>query len=969
MTVLKNTNSLFTLLAYLFSALLLFGCGGGGGGGGGASVPIPVTPTVSISSLDITSVGKSLKVSETFQLTVTGTFSDGSTQNLTSLVTWSVANSALLEVSNTGLITALSAGTSDVTAAFEGQSIETNILIKALTDLSISPSSATLAIATSEKLTVTGLYSDNSNETLNSLVTWESSDVNVASISNIGLVLAVSTGETLITANIGELSSSLSVTVSSATLQSIEVSSPITQIASGLSSTFLAKGIYSDGTEQNLSDQVVWTVSDTAIASINAETGLLTALQPGTLSVIASKDGQTGSLEITVSNANLTGIAITPSDIFLAKGSSEPVNVTASFSDNTKQDVSSQVDWVNSNDQIAIIEDNSFTVQALLEGSTTLSASLLGEQADLSITVTNAELVSLALNPINASIPLGQSQQYYAQGTFTDGTVQDLTSEVTWISSNEDQVLINNTDSLAGFAESIALGSTKITVALGDIQQDTLLTIGNAMLTSIQVQPVNQVMARGTDAEIKALGYFTDGSLIDLTSKVIWTASRTKSVDVISVINGTVLSLNEGSALISAKLDGVVGLGNIRVTDATLQSLAISATQTAVPSGITQQLVAIGTYSDMSTRSLNHQVNWQSDDVLKATVSNASSNSGLLRAISPGQLTISVSLGSLSNQINIDVTNATLTGIQINNPSSQLNVASSQLLTAVASFSDSSTQDVSSQVDWLSSVPNIASIGNAIFDKGFVKALSAGTVNISASLQDVSSSSVALEISLNPNVPKALNLSVQPNLILNDSNDVAQVSLVLVPSTEAGVIADGTPITLTITEGDTNRDINLITTDGAVNYSLQSSYDGFISLSATASDYSVDSGLSSTDDLANAFYIKGRGNIVYENNTLKTGSVFFLFFRNLTNRVFIVDQINVGYLDPNNNNAFVNFPESPITSGAFISDGDLTAGEFNAFGYELDFDVEASIFVISYLISDENSNKSFRIDTSFNFAQ
>jgi len=965
MTVLKNTNSLFSLLAYLFSALLLFGCGGGGG----ASVPIPVTPTVSISSLDITSVRKSLKVSETFQLTVTGTFSDGSTQNLTSLVTWSVANSALLEVSNTGLITALSAGTSDVTAAFEGQSIETNILIKALTDLSISPSSATLAIATSEKLTVTGLYSDNSNETLNSLVTWESSDVNVATISNIGLVLAVSTGETLITANIGELSSSLSVTVSSATLQSIEVSSPITQIASGLTSTFLAKGIYSDGTEQNLSDQVVWSVLDTAIASINAETGLLTALQPGTLSVIASKDGQTGSLEITVSNANLTGIAITPSDISLAKGSSEPVNVTASFSDNTKQDVSSQVDWVNSNDQIAIIEDNSFTVQALLEGSTTLSASLLGEQADLSITVTNAELVSLALNPINSSIPLGQSQQYYAQGTFTDGTVQDLTSEVTWISSNEDQVLINNTDSLAGFAESIALGSTKITVAFGDIQQDTLLTIGNAMLTSIQVQPVNQVMARGTDAEIKALGYFTDGSLIDLTSKVIWTASRTKSVDVISVINGTVLSLNEGSALISAKLDGVVGLGNIRVTDATLQSLAINATQTAMPSGITQQLVAIGTYSDMSTRNLNHQVNWQSDDILKATVSNASSNSGLLRAISPGQLTISVSLGSLSNQINIDVTNATLTGIQINNPSSQLNVTSSQLLTAVASFSDSSTQDVSSQVDWLSSVPNIASIGNAIFDKGFVKALAAGTVNISASLQGVNSSSVPLEVSLNPNVPKALNLSVQPNLILNDSNDVAQVSLVLVPSTEAGVIADGTPITLTITEGDTNRDINLITTDGAVNYSLQSSYDGFISLSATASDYSVDSGLSSTDDLANAFYIKGRGNIVYENNTLKTGSVFFLFFRNLTNRVFIVDQINVGYLDPNNNNAFVNFPESPITSGAFISDGDLTAGEFNAFGYELDNDIEASIFVISYLISDENSNTSFRIDSSFNFAQ
>ncbi|MGK0305301.1 MAG: hypothetical protein ACI8UG_001047 [Gammaproteobacteria bacterium] len=966
MTVLKITNSLFTLLAYLFSALLLFGCGGGGGG---TSVPIPVTPTVSISSLDITSVGKSLKVSETFQLTVTGAFSDGSTQNLTSQVTWSVADSAVFEVSNAGLVTALSAGTSDVTAAFEGQSIETNILVKALTDLRISPSSATLAIATSEKLTVTGLYSDNSNETLNSLVTWESSDVNVATISNFGLVIAVSTGETLIRANIGELSSSLRVTVSPATLQSIEISSPMTKIASGLTTTFSAKGIYSDGTEQNLSDQVVWSVSDSAIASINAETGLLTALQPGTSLVNAGKEAQTRSLEITVSPASLSSIAITPSDISLAKGSSEPVNVTASFSDNTKQDVSSQVDWVNSNDQIAIIKDDLFTVQALLEGSTTLSASLLGEQADLSITVTNAELVSLALNPINASIPLGQSQQYYAQGTFADGTVQDLTSEVTWISSNEDQVLINNTDSLAGLAESVALGSTKITVALGDIQQDTLLTIGNVMLSSIQVQPVNQVIAKGSDAEIKALGYFTDGSLIDLTSKVIWTASRTKSVDVISVSNGTVLSLSEGTALISAKLDGVVGLGNIRVTDATLQSLAISATQTAMPNGITQQLVATGTYSDMSTRNLNHRVNWQSDDVLKATVSNANSNSGLLRAISPGQLTISVSLGSLSNQINIDVTDAELTGIQINNPNSQINVTSTQLVTAIATFSDSSTQDVSTQVNWLSSDTSIASIGNAEFDKGFVTALSAGMVNVSASLQGIKSSTTPLEVILNPNFPRALNLSVQPNMILNDSSDTSEISLVLVPSKEAGVIADGTPVTLTITEGDTNRDVNLVTTNGKVNYSLQSSYDGFISLSATASDYSVDSGLSSANDLANAFYIKGQGTLVYENNTLKAGSVLYLLLRNLTNRVFIVDQINVGYLDPNNNNAFVNFPDSPITSGAFISDGDLTAGEFNAIGYELDNDTESSIFVISYLIFDENSNAPFRLDSSFNFVQ
>jgi hypothetical protein len=227
-------------------------------------------------------------------------------------------------------------------------------------------------------------------------------------------------------------------------------------------------------------------------------------------------------------------------------------------------------------------------MQALLEGSTTLSARLAGEQADLSIIVTNAELASIVIHPVNASIPLEQSQQYYAQGTFTDGTVHDLTSQVTWLSSNESQALINNTESLAGLAESITLGNTTLTAILGDIQQNTTLTIGNALLSSIEVEPANQTVAKGSDVEIKALGYFTDGSLIDLTSKVTWSSSSTTFVDAVLATNGVVKGLNQGSALISAALDGVVGLGNIKVTDATLQNISIRAAQTTVPSVLLQ---------------------------------------------------------------------------------------------------------------------------------------------------------------------------------------------------------------------------------------------------------------------------------------------------------------------------------------------------------------------------------------------
>jgi uncharacterized protein YjdB len=935
----------------------------------GVSEAKQVTVLPNLVSLSSTEVIPSLKIFDTFQLTLTGIYSDASTQNLTSLATWSVVDVTVLSVSSTGLVSALSAGTTLVTALYKGLTVERSISVKALADLSISPTSMTLAIASSEQLSVTGRYTDNSVEALGSVVTWQTTDVNVASISNSGVVLGVATGTISITASVGSVSSSLSVTVSPATLRSIVVSSQVSQLAAGLTASLSAKGLYSDGTEQVLSGQVVWSVSDESIASIDPETGLLTALETGTVSVIATKEGLSNALSFFVTQATLSSIAISPSDITLAAGSSEQVNITAVFSDNTKLDVSSQVDWINSNDQIAIIDDNSSTVIARLAGSTTLSATLSGQQADLLINVTDAQLVSLSLSPVNASIPLGQSQRYTAQGTYTDASVQDLSSVVTWLSNNEGFALISNTGSLTGLAESVASGTVTLTAVVGDIQQDTSLTITNAVLSSIEIQPANQAVAKGTNAQISARGYYTDGSKIDLTSEVIWSSSNNSSVNMLSANNGTVQSLDAGSALISATLEGLTGVGNITVTAATLQSISISPTQVTLPSGMSQRLIATGTYSDSSILNISQQVSWQSDDILKATVSNNNAESGLLRAIGMGQLTVSASLGSLIDQVNIDVTDALLTSIQVSSVSTQLNVKSSVLATAIGHFSDSSTQDLSSQVNWLSSNVNIASIGNTEFEKGLVSALSPGIVDISASRSGINSLPIALEVVFNPNLPKAINMLVQPNIIINDSNDAAQVDLVLVPSANGGVIADGTPITLTITEGAMDRNVDLVTTNGAVSYSLQSSYDGFISLSASTNDYTVTSGVLSTDSLSDAISSTGRSNGLYENNMLQQGSAFFVLVRNLTNRVFNIEQINIGYRDPNNGNVFVDFPGSPITTAAAISDGDLTAGEFSFIGYELDNDVEARIYIISYVISDDQSNSVFALINTFNFAQ
>lgn len=961
MLVVKNISSIHKLILYILCAIFISACGGGGGGSSSSA------PVVTLNALSMTNANSTLKVADTFQLNVTGTYSDSSTQDLSSSATWSVANSTVLSVSSTGLVKALSAGTTNVTASYGGLSIQRSISVKALVDLNISPSTLTLAIASAQQLSVTGLYTDNSTEAFDELVQWNSENPGIASISETGEVLAVSAGTVSITANVGAVSASLSVTVSPATLQTIVVSSQNTQIASGLMSTFFAKGIYSDGTEQNLSEQVVWSVSNPTKASINSETGLLTALQAGTGLVVATKEGLTGSLLFTVSPATLSSIAITPSVITLAKGTSENINVTAVFSDNSKQDVSNQVEWTNSNSLVANIDDNSSTVMALVEGTTTLSASLSGQQADLSVTVTDAELVSLSLSPVNTSIPLGRSQQYLAQGTYTDDTVQDLSSQVTWLSADENVALISNTQGSKGLVNSVALGSSTITAVLGGIQQQTELNIGNAILTSIEIQPSNQTVAKGTDAQVTAYGYYSDGSQIDLNAQVIWSTSNPSLLDLSSAPQGTARSLVVGSALLSAELDGISGIANIEISSAILQSIAIESEQASLAKGMNQKLIARGTYSDASTKDITKQVTWQSSDSGILTIANNATESGLMRAINVGQSQITASLGQLSVQGSFEVTDAVLTGIQVTSTVSQLNVKATTAASATATYSDNSTQNVTDQVNWTSSNQSVASVGNNTLNKGKVTALAVGNANISASLNGISSNILLLEVSLDPNLASAINLSIQPNVILNDNTDASQITLSLVPAGENGVIPDGTEVFLTISEGNNISFEKLVTTDGSVNYSLQSDYEGFISLSAISGNLSASSGLLAVTTLSKAIARQARTNILYEDNTLRAGSKFIVLLRNLSNRVFGIDQIIIYYR--NSNNDRVLFPGMPVIDDEATSNGDLVGGEFTSIGYELDDDIEARIYGVEYYFTDNLSNSSFGLNAVFDFGQ
>lgn len=75
-----------------------------------------------LASISVTPAAVTLNVGETLQLHVTGTYTDGHTGELTSLVSWGTSNPLAVSVNAIGVVSALGSGQSTITAGFEGVS-------------------------------------------------------------------------------------------------------------------------------------------------------------------------------------------------------------------------------------------------------------------------------------------------------------------------------------------------------------------------------------------------------------------------------------------------------------------------------------------------------------------------------------------------------------------------------------------------------------------------------------------------------------------------------------------------------------------------------------------------------------------------------------------------------------------------------------------------------------------------------
>jgi hypothetical protein len=552
-------------------------------------------------------------------------------------------------------------------------------------------------------------------------------------------------------------------TSSSLTLDHISISPAGQMLGVGGSVSYTAVAVFKDGTTSIITDQATWSSSDPMTASVSDQAGakgVTIAQATGTATITAAYGGITGTTTVTVTGAaQITAISITPAGATIIQGTSLQFHATATYSDSSIADVTESATWTSSDITIASTSDAAGSkglTQGVAVGTATLKATLMGVTGSRSVTVSQSNVAQLEITPATVAQPAGTSVNFHATVTLKDGTVEDVTSQVVWSSSDGTQLtVLNAPDPAAGRAALVAAGSPTLTATLMTGETASIVVkITSATLKALSVSPANQRLAVNDTYQFTVSATYSDGTVHDVTSSVAWSSSDPTIVDVSNApgSQGSVTALAQGQITLTATLGGTQGTATVIVDNAQVVILRIfqrtggfpnfnksftcePGTSVAIHAGVAYQGGGGGGPGRLAD--VSDQANWSSSDPSIAVVGQGPVSGGVVQCIKSGSVTITAAYQGNSDTATVTVTNATLTSIALVPTSAALHIGDIQSFHAEGTYSDGQMRDITDTATWMSADSTVASASNATGNRGVVTGIGPGMTTVTASYQGV----------------------------------------------------------------------------------------------------------------------------------------------------------------------------------------------------------------------------------------
>jgi len=314
--------------------------------------------------------------------------------------------------------------------------------------------------------------------------------------------------------------------------------------------------VLKDGSGNLLSGRaVVWTSSDSTMAHVSPA-GVVTALAPGFINVLATSEGHSGTGTVMV-----TAVAAAVASVDIPPATSIPLGDTAVLTAAPKDDHGNTLGghpmtWSSSDSRIVAVSPTG-TLTALRPGTALVTVVVAGKRATTRVSVTPPAVALVVISPPSAALQIGGRVQLSVAAR--DGHDRAILGRaVTWKSSDETVAAVTG----QGTVTALRSGQATITAQIETRSASAAVTVSAVPVVSVAVAPAALTLAVGKSAQLTATLRDTRGGVLK-DRDIAW-ASSNSAVATVSTA-GVVSAAAGGTATIVATSDGITGSATITV--------------------------------------------------------------------------------------------------------------------------------------------------------------------------------------------------------------------------------------------------------------------------------------------------------------------------------------------------------------------------------------------------------------------